>query len=308
MIKNKRKKPQMIEIEVSNFCNLSCKICKNRNKNFRLGSPKFLSFKDFKIFMDNYDLPLKKIQFCGTSEPLTNKELEKMISYVKLKNKKIKTELITNGTLLNKKRTKQILNSGLDILRISIDGTTKEIYEKIRNFPFKILNNNLNNLKKELTNKTYFIINYTLTTENLEDVFKLPSFAKQFGAKEIEIRIFETNLKKIKSLAIHDKRILQNINKILKKKAKEKGIKLDFVGLKKIKMPKCLFLREAHINYNLNLNPCYHLPKKTICSTKGFKFSEIWNCEKCIKLEKKLNKKEFLKECNCILKIKEKKI
>ena len=43
-----------------------------------------------------------------------------------------RVELITNGTLLTEKKTRQLVDAGLDMLWVSIDGATPETYADVR--------------------------------------------------------------------------------------------------------------------------------------------------------------------------------
>jgi radical SAM protein with 4Fe4S-binding SPASM domain len=59
-----------------------------------------------------------------------NPSFLELVKYAR--NKNILTSTSTNAQLITNERAKQIVESGLDRLIISIDGTTQEIYEKYR--------------------------------------------------------------------------------------------------------------------------------------------------------------------------------
>ena len=64
-------------------------------------------------------------------EPLLHKEIGKMVRYAKAMGV-IDVRLNTNGTLLDRETAIDLADAGLDYLIISVDGATKETYEKIR--------------------------------------------------------------------------------------------------------------------------------------------------------------------------------
>jgi MoaA/NifB/PqqE/SkfB family radical SAM enzyme len=73
---------------------------------------------------------LNTIAFWGIGEPLAHPEIVNMVA---LANKmSLKTEIITNGHLLDKNMTKGFIQAGLDTLVVSVDGATPASYEDIR--------------------------------------------------------------------------------------------------------------------------------------------------------------------------------
>jgi len=115
-----------IIVEPTIRCNLDCITC---SKDIRSRTEKDMTFSEFKKIVDQFPY-LIKIAIQGVGEPTLNKDLVKMISYVKKKG--IYVYLNTNGTLLTPSLSKRLISSGLDLIRLSMDGGTPEIYEKIR--------------------------------------------------------------------------------------------------------------------------------------------------------------------------------
>jgi len=72
------------------------------------------------------------VQITG-GEPLSHKYVYEIIRLGKENNLKI--GLNTNGFLVDKKVAKKIVDSGLDILVFSLDGSNSEIHDKIRGVP-----------------------------------------------------------------------------------------------------------------------------------------------------------------------------
>ena len=113
-------------IEITEKCNLRCIMCSAEKIITRSNVMEFKLFK--KIIDEVCSCGLKRLTIGAIGEPTTNKDLAKMLKYVQ--QKKINTELITNLSLpLNKELIDAIAN--LDELTVSIDGATKEVYEKI---------------------------------------------------------------------------------------------------------------------------------------------------------------------------------
>ncbi|MCD4751847.1 MAG: radical SAM protein [Anaerolineaceae bacterium] len=122
--------PPSVEIEPTNFCNLNCITCGQSESPRPKGFMKMDLFK--KIVDDAAELGIKRIQLYLLGEPMMHPKIIDMIRYIKTKD--IGFHLTTNGTLLTKEKSEEILSSGVtsaDYLTVSILGFTKEVHEKV---------------------------------------------------------------------------------------------------------------------------------------------------------------------------------
>jgi radical SAM protein with 4Fe4S-binding SPASM domain len=89
-----------------------------------------MTFAVFKKFIDDIrDFPARKIiilRFIGNGEPLVNQQLPEFIRYAKQNKVTDKIEVTTNATLLTPELSDKLIDAGLDILKISLEGTTDE--------------------------------------------------------------------------------------------------------------------------------------------------------------------------------------
>ena len=74
--------------------------------------------------------PIPSVYFGGIGEPLFHPKTVDWIRQVKQLG--VKVELITNGTILTEKKSRQLIDAGLDVLWVSLDGATPETYADIR--------------------------------------------------------------------------------------------------------------------------------------------------------------------------------
>ena len=116
--------------EVANRCNSKCTTCP------LTFSPqeqaRQLSLEEFKSLVAQ--LPdLRRAVLQGIGEPLLNRDLSLMISH--LKGRGVYTVFNTNAALLTRRRQVELVQSGLDELRVSLDSSTPETYLKIRGIP-----------------------------------------------------------------------------------------------------------------------------------------------------------------------------
>jgi radical SAM protein with 4Fe4S-binding SPASM domain len=96
-----------------------------------------------KIIDDSPDL--EHLCMHNWGEPLLHKDIFKMIEYAK--NKGVNYVVMnTNGTLLTDKMIDKVVNSKLDIIRFSIDGSA-ETFMRVRGVELKKIEQNINKLK-----------------------------------------------------------------------------------------------------------------------------------------------------------------
>jgi MoaA/NifB/PqqE/SkfB family radical SAM enzyme len=89
-----------------------------------------MTFDNYKRSLDEViDLGCQQIVLTGFGEPLVDKQLEKKVEYAK--GRGLRTYIISNGSLLTKKRATNLIQAGLDELRISFYGMRKETYETV---------------------------------------------------------------------------------------------------------------------------------------------------------------------------------
>ena len=119
--------PEELYLEVTNRCNLRCRTC-----------PQFFGMAE-----PSHDLPwerfvqiveqvpgLRRVVLHGIGEPLLSPHLPRMIRH--LKERGVYVLFNSNGLLLRGRRAEEIAASGLDELRVSIDGGTAETYQAVR--------------------------------------------------------------------------------------------------------------------------------------------------------------------------------
>jgi radical SAM protein with 4Fe4S-binding SPASM domain len=118
-----------VYIEPTNHCNLDCVTCIRNSWDERLGNMTMASFS--RIIKGLRSLsPAPDIFFGGLGEPLAHPDIVEMVREAKTLGSSV--ELITNGTLLNKTLSKQLIEAGLDVLWTSLDGATPESYKDVR--------------------------------------------------------------------------------------------------------------------------------------------------------------------------------
>lgn len=167
--------PRVLQIETTSACNLKCVMCPRKSMTRKA---EHMSLDLFCKIID---------QSAGRSEiailhlmgdPLLNPEIYKMIAYCRKFG--LRTVISTNGMALTKKACSEIYESGLDIILLSFDGGSKEIFEKVRvgaNFEQVVKSyRNFLEMQKDYTQKirpVIQMIKFKTTKEETEAFYKL---------------------------------------------------------------------------------------------------------------------------------------
>ena len=182
--------PISISFEPTTSCNLRCPECPSGLREFT--RPTGMLKKDFfKTTIDDIYKELMYLVFYFQGEPFLNPDFLEMVKYAH--DKGIYTATSTNAHYLNDEKAKRTVESGLDRLIISIDGTTQDVYKQYRvggNLE-KVLQGarNIIKWKKELKSKTPFVFFQFLVVKpnehQIEDIKKL---AKEIGVDQVRFK------------------------------------------------------------------------------------------------------------------------
>jgi len=119
--------PTEITIELTNKCDLHCMMCPHDKMERQQG---FMKLSLFKKIIDQVKDHVEVVDLDLFGESLMNPEAFDMIKYCKRQG--LRTLINSNMTHIDEGKSKELINSGLDMLTISFDGATKKTYEKVR--------------------------------------------------------------------------------------------------------------------------------------------------------------------------------
>ena len=174
-----------VYIEPTSRCNLECRTCIRNSWDEAMGS---MSAGTFQAILEGLRLcePVPDVFFGGFGEPLAHPMIGDMVAQAKQIGARV--ELITNGTLLDEKRSQQLVDAGLDRLWVSLDGATPESYTDVRlaeALP-EILANLVRFRKIALANagrQTELGVAFVAMKRNIADLPALLRLSNQIGAR-----------------------------------------------------------------------------------------------------------------------------
>ena len=175
---------QKIYLEPTNLCNLNCSTCVRQDWKDPQGMMEMETYDA--LIQQLAELPtVKTLHFGGYGEPLLHPEIEGMVRMAKEAGRR--TELITNGLLLDHSMAEKLVNARLDTLIFSVDGLSPETYEAIRiGSSFSQFRENAQTLRKVKSEKgrvrPQIGLEFVVMKQNVQDLEKLISFSHEMEA------------------------------------------------------------------------------------------------------------------------------
>jgi len=123
--------PVCLYLEVTNRCNLLCETCPRTFE--ELEPPADMSWTLFTRIVDQVP-DIARVVLHGVGEPMLVRDLPRMIRY--LKDRGTYVLFNTNGTLLSPKKFPEIVATGLDEMRVSLDAADRATYARVRGKDF----------------------------------------------------------------------------------------------------------------------------------------------------------------------------
>jgi radical SAM protein with 4Fe4S-binding SPASM domain len=182
--------PVSISFEPTTSCNLRCPECPSGLRAFT--RPTGMLEKDFFTrTIDEIHKELLYLIFYFQGEPYLNPDFLEMVKYAS--DKGIYTATSTNAHYLNDSVAKRTVESGLDRLIISIDGTTQDVYKQYRvggNIDKVIAGaKNIVKWKKTLNSKTPFVFfQFLVVKPNEHQIEDIKRLAKEVGVDEVRFK------------------------------------------------------------------------------------------------------------------------
>ncbi|MCJ8346241.1 radical SAM protein, partial [bacterium] len=212
--------PIVIQLELTNLCNLSCQTCAHSYWDVEQNKPKFLTLDLVKRYDFLYPT-CSEILLGGYGEPLLNKNFLDILSWAKKDPNKIVT-IITNGILLE---TKMDCLRDIDIVTFSMDGI-HQVYEEHRETSFTKFHRNLELFRKVYPKKRIHI-NVVWNKKTHENLFKMVDFLKDYHVEQINLLVEKIYSQDRKDQCLFDARDLHQIHMDLQELKHSTVIKIN---------------------------------------------------------------------------------
>ncbi len=265
--------PVSISFEPTTSCNLRCPECPSGLRAFT--RPTGMLQKDFFTrTIDEIHKELLYLIFYFQGEPYLNTNFLDMVKYASSKG--IYTATSTNAHYLNDAAAKRTIESGLDRLIISIDGTTQDVYQQYRvggNLD-KVIEGakNIVKWKKELNSKTPFIFfQFLVVKPNEHQIEDIKRLAREVGVDEVRFKTAQ-----IYDYETDPNNLITTIDKFSRYKKDESG---KYIPKNKL-ANRCWKMQHANvITWDGLVVPCCFDKDALhqLGNLKNQSFKEVWN-------------------------------
>jgi len=279
--------PEIAVIEPTNRCNLNCTICFRRAYLKEVGDMDFPLFKRIARAIKG-----AKLVCCqGGGEPLLHPRIFDMLNHLREVSNPETIIMTTNATILDQEMARRLASSKLDALHVSIDGSDRETYERIRGFDFNQVVENTRYFKSISQIRT--VVTLTAMKENMESLVGMPRLVKQIGAEELDVQYLLRWNPQMHSLRVVDG-VCDRYEKIRAEtleEAKRLGVEcvIPQIGF----MDRCdLPFRQVYYNFKGELAPCC----VAINVSLERSFTDI-NGDRIREWRRKVGQGEFFEEC-----------
>jgi len=173
-------------IEPTSRCNLACRTCIRNTWKEPMGDMSWALFR--RLLGQLKDFPhLESVMFAGFGEPTAHPDILRMIGAVKRLG--LRTEITTNGTLLDGSMIDGLRRAGLDMLWASFDSAGEKGFEDIRRgAKFGPIVAALKTLQKGHIRGRHHIrvgISFVVMRRNVADLKRLDDLAREVGAEKV---------------------------------------------------------------------------------------------------------------------------
>lgn len=276
--------PVSISFEPTTSCNLRCPECPSGLRSFT--RPTGMLKKDFfRDTIDQLSRDLFYLVFYFQGEPYLNPDFLEMVKYAG--DKGIYTATSTNAHYLSSENAKRTVESGLDRLIISIDGTTQDVYQQYRigGKLEKVIEGakNIVKWKKELNSKKPFVVfQFLVVKPNEHQIEEVQQLAKEIGVDDVWLKTAQ-----VYDYENDPNQLIPTIEKYSRYKKNKEGEK----ELKNSLSNHCWRLWHATvITWDGLVVPCCFDKDAThqLGDLKGKPFKEIWHSKEYIGFRSKI--------------------
>lgn len=179
--------PVSVSFEPTTSCNLRCPECPSGLRSFT--RPTGMLKKDFfRETIDDIYKDLLYLIFYFQGEPYLNPDFLEMVKFAS--ERKVYTATSTNAHYMTMANAHKTVESGLDRLIISIDGTTQDVYKQYRvgGTLEKVIQGarNIVQAKKEAkSNKPFVVFQFLVVKPNEHQLEEVKQLAKEVGVDDV---------------------------------------------------------------------------------------------------------------------------
>ena len=170
--------PKWIAWEITRRCNLRCVHCRSSSQLEVEGHPDF-SLDEAKRVLDDIRSYASPVVVLSGGEPLLRPDVFDIARYGTALG--LRLCLATNGSLVTADTCRQITESGIRMVSLSLDGSTATVHDDFRNQP-GAFDGVMNAIRLFNAHNIDFLVNSSFTKRNQDEAPKIHQLVKSLGA------------------------------------------------------------------------------------------------------------------------------
>jgi radical SAM protein with 4Fe4S-binding SPASM domain len=290
-------RPNWIQIEVTNRCNLSCTMCPRNYLNIDIVD---MHFDVYKAVIQKLH-PGGLVSLVGLGEPLMHRRIFDMVRYAKDHDHEV--SITTNGFLLNQHARREIVDTKLDYLRISVDEASPGEQPQL-NHPYnaKVFDNVRELLKlRENGSQPHIMFNVVVSRLNTQIVPDIIHRGHELDIDAVNLIKLAKSGHGLERLTLYEE---ERLFKLYHQLGDELGLEIRSTYVTKDDLPPIcpFFANFLYVNVHGQATPCCHLGESAFAVGNLLEdpADEIWNGEAMRKFWQK-DSKTLCQDCHLML-------
>ena len=290
------KLPKTVQFEITNKCNLACRMCPREALKVKF---EHMPLAMFKKLVDKLK-GVEEVILTGWGEPLYHPDIVEMVAYCKKKG--FQTRFTTNGILLTEELMERLIKLGLDEIAFSVESVTpgKDEWGHINK-------SSLNNIEKLIKKRgkeglPKITLQAMLQKGKKKDILDIVRWAGKKGVERVNLgRLYTRFNPGLEKPSLEEEKDIFNSAERLGNKL---GVRVDsvqyglfsgplrffykrFKSLLHVRGKYCLKIFDyAYVNVEGMVTPCCLLPDNVMGDLNKQSLSDIWNGDKFNKRRK----------------------
>ncbi len=295
--------PRRFVFELTNACNLNCRMCGRNTANFR---PTFFDVEYLPLFEQAAQYT-EEVTLMGWGEPTIHPNFAAFLEWAHRLG--LRKYFCTNGMRLDK-LFDDIFKTEADIIAVSMDGSSAETNESIRRgSDFKKITANIEKITNEKSRRKmafpYMNFVFTAMAGNIRELPDLVRLAADLGLDEVKAVYLTVFEKSMIDESLFDKMDLtQEVFEEALTIGKEKGVKLKLPHLigddpagKQAHKNCYTGWRDFFLGSDGFIRPCMSTSEKLFSISKYHTFEEMWNSKEYLEHRARVNKDHMTHSC-----------
>jgi MoaA/NifB/PqqE/SkfB family radical SAM enzyme len=191
-------RPLTVRLDIINKCNLRCVMCHYSDDAVFKRPAKRVSLDDFERWFATVHSGVREVVLSCGDEPLMSPQFSEIVRSITSRYPEVNVMFSTNAMLMDERIARTIVDSGVALVMMSIDGVLPETLEAVRKGSRfdRVIGNarQLSELKRRVGSlRPYLVYNFVMMNRNLAEAPAFVEMAHALGAHYVDFRLVVTS-------------------------------------------------------------------------------------------------------------------